>query len=47
MLEWSREGPWTLAMEAWSRKIEPCRVCIPEVADSYHFDEDPDPDMIN
>ncbi len=42
----SRGGPWTLTMEAWKLKIEPWRVCRPLVADSYHFDEelDPDPD---
>ncbi len=32
----SRRRPWTL-LEAWM-------VCRPVVADSHHFDENPDPD---
>ncbi len=42
MSKWSREGPWTLSMEAWPLKMEPRRVC--GFADSHHFDEEQDPD---
>jgi hypothetical protein len=31
-------------MEAWRLKMEPWRVYITVVADSYHFDEEQDPD---
>ncbi len=28
-----------LTMEAWELKMEPWRVCMPEVADLHHFDK--------
>jgi hypothetical protein len=36
--------PWTLTMEAWRFKMEPWRVYRPVVADSYHYEEELDPD---
>ncbi len=37
--KWSRGGQWTLRMEAWRFKMEPWKVCRPEVAELHQFDE--------
>jgi hypothetical protein len=43
--KWSHRGPWTFTMEARRLKNEACRACFfsPVIADSHHFDKDPDP----
>jgi hypothetical protein len=35
---------WTLKMEVWRFKKEAWIVCRPVIADSYHLDEEQDPD---
>jgi hypothetical protein len=46
--KWSLGGsvrvPWALIMDAWRLKMEPWRVCRPEIADSNLCDEEQEPD---
>jgi hypothetical protein len=44
--------PWRLILEPWRLTIDPMRLTVelwnvirPEVANSHHFDEDPDSDL--
>jgi hypothetical protein len=39
------QEPWRLIPEPWRLTKEPGKVCRPVVADSHHFDEEPDPDQ--
>jgi hypothetical protein len=44
--KWSRDGPWSLIMDAWRLKMEACIVCRPVVANLHHLDEEQDPDPL-